>query len=131
MDESSGTAPSRIRRSRSERMVGGVAGGIAEHLGVDPVLIRLAFVALAFAGVGILLYVIGWIVIPEAAADAPPVDSRSPSESAMTARIVFGSILVGIGCLMLIDWAFPIGRYLWPLSLIILGIGVLAYGARR
>src|SRR5919206_204166 len=40
-------APRRLHRSADDRVLTGVAGGIAEHLGVDPVLVRLAFVALA------------------------------------------------------------------------------------
>lgn len=113
-------------------MVAGVAGGIAEHLNVDPVLIRLSFVALAFAGVGIVLYIVGWIVIPEASGDEPPAQaSTAPTDTAMAGRIIFGSILVGVGCLMLLDWAFPVGKYLWPVALIVLGVGVFAYGTRR
>lgn len=47
-------------------MIGGVAGGIAKALGIDPTIIRIAFVLVAlFAGGGILLYVILWVVIPK------------------------------------------------------------------
>ncbi len=42
----------RLYRSRDERMVAGVAGGIAEYFDVDPTLVRLAFVAFTFAGAG-------------------------------------------------------------------------------
>jgi len=55
----------RIYRSQKERILGGVCGGIAEHLGIDPVLIRLLWVVVTFAwGFGILLYIIAWIIIP-------------------------------------------------------------------
>jgi phage shock protein PspC (stress-responsive transcriptional regulator) len=125
--------PTRIRRSRSERMIAGVAGGIAEHIQVDPVLIRLSFVALAFGGVGFVLYLIGWVVIPLESEDRPSTAPAAPSaiDHAMASRVVVGSILIAVGCLMLIDWAFPVGKYIWPVSLIILGIGVFAYGSRR
>ena len=56
-------------------MLGGVAGGVAAYLQVDPALTRLAFVALMLAaGAGFLLYIIAWIVIPEEplGAAAPP-----------------------------------------------------------
>jgi phage shock protein PspC (stress-responsive transcriptional regulator) len=47
-------------------MVVGVAGGIAQYVGVDPVLIRIIFVLLAlFGGGGLLLYLICWLLIPE------------------------------------------------------------------
>ena len=112
-------------------MIGGVAGGIAEHLGVDPVLIRLSFVALAFAGIGFALYLIGWIVIPEDAGEATATAEPAREDSAMAARFLFGSLLVAVGSLMLVDRIFPIGRFIWPLALIILGIGVFAYGSKR
>jgi phage shock protein PspC (stress-responsive transcriptional regulator) len=53
-------------------VVAGVAGGIARTLGIDPILVRVAFVILAiFGGSGILLYIAGWLFIPdEAAADS-------------------------------------------------------------
>ena len=61
------TKPARLYRSRDDRVIAGVAGGIARHLGVDPVLVRLATVALALAaGSGILAYLIAWVIIPEA-----------------------------------------------------------------
>lgn len=50
----------------TNRIIGGVCSGLAESLHVDPIWVRLAFVVLAFAqGVGILLYVILWVVMPE------------------------------------------------------------------
>jgi phage shock protein C len=55
----------RLYRSGKDRILGGVCGGIAEYLGVDPVIIRLIWVISAFAwGTGILAYVIAWIIIP-------------------------------------------------------------------
>lgn len=55
----------RLYRSRDERMIGGVCGGLAEYLNADPTLIRLLFVLFALAGgPGILAYLILWIVVP-------------------------------------------------------------------
>jgi len=55
----------RIYRSGEERILGGVCGGIAEHLNVDPVLIRLLWVLGSLAwGAGIFLYIIAWVIIP-------------------------------------------------------------------
>jgi len=58
-------ATKRLYRSNRERVLGGVAGGIADYFDVDPILIRLAWVLLAFSGVGVLAYVVAWIIIPE------------------------------------------------------------------
>jgi phage shock protein C len=56
----------RLYRSRDERMLGGVAGGLAEYFDVDPTLVRLAFVfASLYIGFGLLPYIILWIVVPK------------------------------------------------------------------
>ncbi len=55
----------RLYRSRNERMLGGVCGGLADYLNADPTLIRLLFVAFALAGgPGIIAYLIFWILVP-------------------------------------------------------------------
>ena len=56
----------RLYRSSTSRIFGGVAGGIAEYFDVDPIIIRMLFVIIAFAGGGgVLVYVILWIAIPQ------------------------------------------------------------------
>lgn len=56
----------RLYRSREDRSVAGVAGGLAEYFQVDPTLVRILFVIFTIAGgPGLLLYVILWIVMPE------------------------------------------------------------------
>ncbi len=57
--------PNRLYRSRSDRMLAGVAGGIAKYFNVDPTLVRLLFVLFALAGgPGLLVYIIMWIIMP-------------------------------------------------------------------
>lgn len=59
--------PKKLRRSTTDRVLGGVCAGIADYYELDPVLVRVAFVLLAFlGGPGILLYIILLLVIPEA-----------------------------------------------------------------
>lgn len=68
-----------LRRSRSNRIVGGVCGGIAHYLGLDPLLIRLFFVLIAIAmGSGLLLYLLLWVLIP----------LESPEDASAGGRIV-------------------------------------------
>ncbi|GAB4474747.1 MAG: hypothetical protein Kow00124_15050 [Anaerolineae bacterium] len=56
----------KLYRSRSEKMIGGVCGGLAHYLGIDPVLVRLIFVALTLAnGIGAVLYLILWLLLPD------------------------------------------------------------------
>jgi phage shock protein C len=57
-----------LRRSRSDRMIAGVVGGLAEYMGIDPTLARVLYVAgsvISAAFPGALVYVILWIVLPE------------------------------------------------------------------
>jgi phage shock protein C len=55
----------KLYRSRKDRKLAGVAGGLAEYLNVDPTLIRVLFVVLAvLGGAGVLIYVAMWIIVP-------------------------------------------------------------------
>src|ERR1044072_3988853 len=56
----------RLRRSRPGLRVAGVAGGLGRHLDIDPVILRVEFVVLTFfGGVGLLLYIALWLLLPE------------------------------------------------------------------
>jgi phage shock protein PspC (stress-responsive transcriptional regulator) len=59
------TTPRRITRSGDDRILGGVCGGIARHLDIDPVIVRIATVALVCAvGAGAVAYLAAWILMP-------------------------------------------------------------------
>ncbi len=115
--------PARLRRSHDERVLGGVAGGIAEHFAIDPVLVRLAFVVGTFlAGVGVVAYLIAWIAIP-AEAEVTPSRSRPPVD----VRQLLGFGLVALG-LAVIPGRVGIGvdgDVVWPLGLMMIGASVL------
>ena len=54
-----------LRRSSTDKVIGGVAGGLARYSGIDPLLWRVGFVALAFAGgTGVLVYLLLWLLMP-------------------------------------------------------------------
>ena len=56
-----------LHRSRKNRMIAGVCGGLGEHFGIDPTLVRIVYVVgsiLSVAFPGILVYLILWVVIP-------------------------------------------------------------------
>jgi phage shock protein PspC (stress-responsive transcriptional regulator) len=64
--------PRKLERSSSDRLLGGVAGGLGRHLGVDPLVFRIAFVVLSFAGgFGVLAYLIGLVAMPADDATTP------------------------------------------------------------
>jgi len=55
----------RLYRSGKDRILGGVCGGIGEYFDIDPVIVRLLWVLFALAyGIGVLMYIIAWIIIP-------------------------------------------------------------------
>jgi phage shock protein C len=56
----------RLFRSRKDRVLGGVCGGLGVYMNIDPVLIRVIWAVMFFAaGAGILAYILAWIIIPE------------------------------------------------------------------
>ena len=60
----------RLYKARGQRMVCGVCGGVAEYFGIDPTLVRLAFLLLAAGwGSGLVAYIVAAIIIPEPPAD--------------------------------------------------------------
>jgi phage shock protein PspC (stress-responsive transcriptional regulator) len=68
-----------LRRSGTDRMAGGVCGGLAEYSGIDPLLWRVGFVGLTVAGgAGILVYLLLWVFM--ASAPLPPGEQPSPVE---------------------------------------------------
>lgn len=122
----------RLRRSRTDRVLGGVCGGLGQYLGVDAVLIRIAAVLLVFVGgAGIVAYLVAWILIPEATAGAE--SEAPPAVPPARARTIVGAVLVCVGALLLIDIVLPIrleGRFVWPILLIVIGVAVIARGER-
>jgi len=71
----SATPVRRLYRSRTDRKLAGVCGGLAQYLGIDPVIPRLIWVAFVLAaGAGILAYLIFWVVVPQ-----EPASSGAPA----------------------------------------------------
>ena len=60
-----------LARSETDKRIAGVCGGVARYFGVDPVLVRVAFVVMAFMGFGVLLYIVLWIVLPKGESTPP------------------------------------------------------------
>ncbi len=81
-------APRRcLCRSKSNRIIAGVCGGLGEYLGVDPTVVRLAFVLLAlFGGGGIFLYLILWLVMPEEGGPARFASAETVRRGALEMR---------------------------------------------
>jgi phage shock protein C len=126
------SAPRRLVRSRDDRVIAGVCGGLGEYLGVDAVLIRIAALILVFAGgAGIVLYVIGWIAMPDGHATEPgeePVPASTEPPERMRGAVLLGLVFVALGAFFLVDeiWADVLAwKYVWPIALIAVGAVVL------
>ena len=128
-------------------MIGGVAGGVAEWINVDPALVRIAWVLLVpiTGGAALLVYIVAWVVLPEAppssAGDshpgvdggpAAPTTPTRPIDQRRTQLLLGGGlVLVGLWFLVReylpdIDWGF-----VWPLVLVAAGIAILVSATRR
>lgn len=126
------SAPRRLVRSRDDRVVAGVCGGLGEYLGVDAVLIRIAALILVFAGgAGIVLYAIGWIAMPDGEATEPgeePVPASTEPPERTRGAVLLGLVFVALGAFFLVDeiWADVLAwKYVWPIALIAVGAVVL------
>ncbi|MFC2054119.1 PspC domain-containing protein [Chloroflexota bacterium] len=81
------TETQKLYRSRDDRMIGGVCGGLGEFFDIDPTLIRLLFVLLTiFGGSGVLVYLVMLLIVPEEPLEgtsSPPVQEMAEPESSV------------------------------------------------
>jgi phage shock protein C len=127
----------KLVRSGEKRVIGGVCAGLAQYFGVDPVLVRLIFAALALVqGVGVMAYLIIWLVVPsesnrelsgEEAIRANVSDMRSRANQLVgrlgegqQGSVFIAILLITLGAIFLLGQFVPM-HILWPLVLIALG----------
>jgi phage shock protein PspC (stress-responsive transcriptional regulator) len=148
--------PRKLTRDTRGAVLAGVAAGFGRYLDVDPVLARLGFVLLAFVnGLGVLIYLAGWALMPlddapapqGAAASTPAAEGfdalrdagnqlaaevHSATTDTAAAQLTVGSVLVVVGAVLLahnlgwLHWPYWM-RFdtLWPLVLVALGLGLV------
>ncbi len=129
----------RIYRSRGDRVLGGVCGGIAEYFDLDPALVRVVWIFLSlFGGSGILAYIIALIIIPDAS-DALRVDPESVHDSS-SKKTVWAVLLIIVGAVLLFQHGDLMGivwHKFWGsglnvmFSLALIGLGIYMLIARR
>ena len=127
------TPGARLHRSSDDKLLGGVAGGIAEYFGVDPVIVRIAVVLLTLtAGTGVVVYGLLWWLLPV----TPPGTGTMPKHRFSLGpdtdlAQLGGFALLGLGALLVLD-RIGIGvraGVAWPIALI--GIGSTVLWSRR
>jgi phage shock protein PspC (stress-responsive transcriptional regulator) len=125
------TPQARLHRSTEDRMIAGVCGGLGRYFNTDPVWFRLGFVVFAVGGgTGILIYLLSWLIIPEAG----PGETREgrPADFGAQGPLVAGVALVAIGVMLLINSIVPwFDQVMWPLAVIAGGAGLIYMGSRR
>jgi phage shock protein PspC (stress-responsive transcriptional regulator) len=122
----------RLYRSRTDRMLGGVCGGLGKYFNVDPSLVRLVFVLLfVFGGSGFLLYLILWIVLPEegrAYASSDETTRANTQEIADRARQIGEDVKAAFGGAPAPGGALPEARPTsgaWLLGAVLIVLGVM------
>jgi phage shock protein PspC (stress-responsive transcriptional regulator) len=115
--------PRRLTRSRTDRILGGVGGGLAEHLGIDPLLVRfgIALLAVLTGGAALLLYLAAWLLVP----DAPlPAGHAAPAPRSRAATIGGVAVLVVLACII-VPSGIVVGWLAVPFAILaLIGLGV-------
>jgi signal transduction histidine kinase len=108
-------------------VIGGVAAGIGHHLGIEPIFVRFAFVALSLAlGFGVVVYLLAWLLAPEEAVDAAATRPRRILVRPTLGQAL-GAVLILAGVLLLLAVSgFWFGETLaWPVALAAIGFAIL------
>src|SRR4051812_14433193 len=116
------SAAATLRRDPNRGIIGGVAAGIARRLGIDPIIVRVAFVATAVVGgAGLAAYVLGWALMPAEGSDRAPVERIVARRD--TGMIVAGSARLALaGLLLLRRWGLWFSdQFVWPVILVAAG----------
>jgi phage shock protein C len=147
----------RLERSRANRVISGVCGGIAEYLDIDATFVRVVMVILAFPfGVGILIYFVLLFLMPNPGEATPFVRAAGTAQTTVVdpanpvtpaaPRVVdpmvverrrngIGLLLVAVGVVFLLGnvgaFRFVDWRYIWPLVVIALGVYLVAQRSRQ
>ncbi len=118
----------RLARSTDDKIVSGLCGGLGRHFGVDPVMFRIAFVVLALAGgSGVLLYLVGWLLVPDDRSGATILDRARHGHSSQ----VLAAVLLAGGAIVVFDRLGDHGGGGWFGGLVLLGVGAAVLWSRR
>lgn len=121
----------KIRRSRTDKVIAGVCGGLGEYFSIDPIIFRILFILLVIAdGVGILLYILLWLIVPQnnviEMSDGKKIHINTDKEnesivvSDTNKKYLLGAFMIVIGVVILTLKLFSL-KVIWPIALIFIG----------
>lgn len=124
-------------RSSTDRVIAGVCGGIGARLGIDATIVRIAFVALVLAWIGVPIYLLAWILLPPSATvpagTVRPATASEPAPAAGTiARRSVGLAMIVVGAVLLarhLGVGLP-DAVVWPALCVAFGLGVVVWRAQ-
>lgn len=135
----------KLYRSRTESMIAGVCGGLAEYFDIDASLVRVGAVLLTLAwGSGLLAYVILWLVVTQKPLESSVLESEGEQKATVETTesdksekdkgvLFVGIILTVLGVLLLmnnyISFAWLSFRRLWPLLIVFVGLMIIMKGS--
>lgn len=129
----------KLQRDTQHKVIGGVCAGLANYFGIDATLLRLllAFMIL-FAGTGLWLYIILWIVMPagrfEPSSDGVETFVSETSQAPKNrGGMILGLTFIGLGALGLLHRFVPEFNWqmIWPIALIVLGLILILPKAKQ
>ncbi|HEY7848267.1 MAG TPA: PspC domain-containing protein [Candidatus Limnocylindria bacterium] len=125
-------SPRLLRRRATDRVIGGVAAGIADYLNIDPVLVRAIFVGLVvFGGAGLVLYLGAWLLIPVEGRNESPLEQVLPSSGVFVRLLIVIAAIILLGAVVFptAEWTFGSS---WPaltlVAVVVAGIYLLRRG---
>jgi phage shock protein C len=134
------TMERRLQKSRTDRMIDGVCGGIAAYFSIDATLVRIVWVLLTlFGGSGVILYIAAMIIMPKEELSPASASPASPPKNHDQNTKFWGILLVAVGAFWLMgNLGFPLWHHWWsfpwhigvPLLLILAGV-MFMFGGRE
>ena len=126
-----------MRRRITERVIGGVAGGLGDYFNVDPLLFRIGFVGLMiFGGAGLVIYLIAWLLLPAEGHDVSMLEGFLRRLKLTPGRLAGLAVLVVLFILLVNSWNTGMGFSLqegplgipgaiWALGIVVAGVLLL------
>jgi signal transduction histidine kinase len=122
-----GSTSVRLTRSRTDRVVAGVCGGLGRALGIDPFVVRVAVLVLTLlGGIGALAYVVAWLLLPREGDDQSlAAGAFSPRRFDLPSILAIGSIALGVLFILRAGGVWVGEAVVWPVLLAVVGVAVI------